>query len=193
MNPTSSHNQIFIINTLLSAYNVRKTERSVGSITTLTIKKHKNKTNPGKVFEQEFFNSFPDNIFIQRVKDDMLGYKNARNYCDFITFCPTILYLFELKSTKQKSLPFGNVSQFQVDTLYHYSKYKGIKAGFIINFRSHNYQTFFLPADRVYSYYYNGDRKSFSLEWVQENGIVLPASLIRTRYRFDLSPLFQSQ
>jgi penicillin-binding protein-related factor A (putative recombinase) len=127
------------------------------------------------------------------VKDDMLGFKNARNYCDFFAYSSPHLYLFELKSTKQKSLPFGNISQFQIDSLYHYSKYQGIKAGFVINFYSIDYQTYFLPAEKAYFFYHSDGRKSFPIAWVKENGILLPATLIRTRYRFDLSPLFQSQ
>ena len=143
------------------------------------------------MFEKEFFNSL-DNIFVQRIKDNTLRFENVKNVCDFIVFRQPFLYLVEPKTTKLRSLPFSNISQFQIDFLYHYSKQKGIVAGFIINFRSHDYKTFFLPAEKAYIYYYHSDRKSFPLEWVQENGIALPSSLIRTRYRFNLSPLLQS-
>ncbi|WP_175638341.1 Holliday junction resolvase RecU [Metabacillus schmidteae] len=152
--------------------------------------KTKNKTAHGKIFELEFLNSFQgNNIFFQRVKDDTLRYKNVQNFCDFICFSYPHLYLLELKTTKQKSLPFSNISHFQIDSLFHYSQYEGIKAGLVINFRSHDYQTFLLPAEIAYPYYNNADRRSFPLEWVQDNGIFLPSTLARTRYRFDISPL----
>lgn len=124
------------------------------------------------------------------MKDDTLRFKNVKNYCDFICFSYPNLYLLELKSTKQRSLPFNNISQYQIDSLYDYSKQEGIIAGFVINFRSYNYQTFFLHAVKAYDYYHQAERKSFPLDWVKENGIALPAKLIRTRYRFDLSPIF---
>ena len=155
--------------------------------------KPRNKTAPGKIFEKEFFNSFPDNLFVQRVKDDTLKFKNVQNFCDFIFYSEPHLYLFELKSTKQKSLPFNNISQYQIDTLFRYSKLPGIIAGFVISFRSHNYQTFFVPAEKVHYYYYHADRNSYPIEWVKQNGINLPATLIRTRYRFDLSPIHEDR
>jgi penicillin-binding protein-related factor A (putative recombinase) len=153
--------------------------------------KLKNKTAPGKIFEKEFFNSVPENVYVQRLKDDTLNFKNVKNCCDFICYSNPQLFLFELKSTKQKSLPFSNISQYQIDTLFQYSKQPGIRAGFVINFRTHNYQTFFVPAEKVHYYYYHANRNSFPFEWVQHNGIILPATLIRTRYRFDLSSILR--
>ncbi|GAE37597.1 Holliday junction resolvase RecU [Halalkalibacter akibai] len=151
----------------------------------------KSKTNHGKVFEKEFFNSSPSDIFVQRLKDDTMKFKNVQNCCDFIAYSYPNIFLFELKTTKQKSLPFSNISQYQIDTLNTHSKLSGVITGFVINFRSPNYQTHFVPADKIYDFYYNnsGGRKSFPLEWVQDNGILLPATLIRTRYKFDLSPI----
>lgn len=99
------------------------------------------------------------------MKDDTLRFKNVKNYCDFICFSYPNLYLLELKSTKQRSLPFNNISQYQIDSLYDYSKQEGIIAGFVINFHSYNYQTFFLPAVKAYDYYHQAERKSFPLEW----------------------------
>jgi penicillin-binding protein-related factor A (putative recombinase) len=153
--------------------------------TTLTTK-NKSKTNHGKVFEKEFFNSFPSEIFVQRLKDDTMKFANVKNSYDFFAYSYPIIFLFELKTTKQKSLPFANINQYQIDTLFLHNKQSGIIAGFVINFRSHDYQTFFVPAEKVH---YHADRNSFPIEWIQQNGINLPATLIRTRYRFDLSPI----
>lgn len=156
--------------------------------TSVTKQKNSRKTAHGKIFERDFLNSFPDNIFVQRLKDDTMKFKNVLNCCDFIAYNSPYLFLFELKSTKLKSLPFNNISKYQIDTLYDYSKQKGVVSGFVINFRSNTYSTYFVSADSMYSYYYNSDgRKSFSLEWVNENGILLPVTLIRTRYRIEIS------
>lgn len=155
---------------------------------------HKSKTAHGKIFEKEFLNSFPPNMFMQRLKDDTLKYKNVQNCCDFIAYVYPNIYLLELKSTKQKSLPFGNINQHQIDVLYRFSKLNGIVSGFVINFRTYNYSTFFVSAEKMYDFYYqSGGRKSFPLEWVQENGVLLPATLMRTRYKFDLNPILQLQ
>jgi penicillin-binding protein-related factor A (putative recombinase) len=158
-------------------------------MTTTLSTKNKSTTAHGKIFEKEFFNSFPSDVFIQRLKDDTMKFKNVQNCCDFFAYNYPNIFLFELKTTKQKSLPFSNINQYQIDTLFQYSKQPGINAGFVINFRSHDYQTFFVPAEKVHYYYYHADRSSFPIEWVQQNGITLPATLIRTRYRFDLSPI----
>lgn len=155
--------------------------------------KKKNKTGHGKVFEKEFANSVPQGeIILKRMKDDTMKFKNVQNSFDFFAYKFPQIFFFELKSTKQKSLPFGNIHPYQIDNLYEDSKNPGVVAGIVINFSTtEEYETYFVEAKAIYNFYYKAERKSFSLAWVRENGISLPAKKKRTRYTFDLSGIFE--
>lgn len=64
----------------------------------------------------------------------------------------------------------------------------GVFAGFVFNYRDMN-ETYFVDAVSVYYFYNAGERKSFSLDWVREHGILIPQKIKRTRYQYDLCNL----
>lgn len=122
------------------------------------------------------------------MKDDSLGFVGVRNPCDFILYKTPNIYLLELKSHKGKSIPFGALQAYQIESLHRYSQMDGVVAGFIFNFRDMS-ETYFVDATLVYQFYHTGERKSFSLEWTREHGLLIRQELKRTRYRYDLSNL----
>jgi len=122
------------------------------------------------------------------MKDDSLGFANVRNPCDFILYKYPYIYLLELKSHKGKSIPFSAIQPNQVEPLYKYSKIDGVMSGFVFNFRDMN-ETYFVDAVSVYQFYNDGERKSFSLGWAREKGILIPQELKRTRFKYDLGRL----
>jgi len=122
------------------------------------------------------------------MKDDSLGFANVRNPGDFILYKFPNVYLLELKSHKGKSIPLGALQPYQVESLHRYSQMEGVVAGFVFNFRDIN-ETYFVDAVTVYQFYHEGERKSFSLEWIKESGTLIPQKLKRTRYQYDLSNL----
>lgn len=111
-----------------------------------------------------------------------------KNPCDFILYKIPNIYLLELKSHKGKSIPFGALQLYQIESLHRYSQVDGVVAGFVFNYRDMN-ETYFVDAVTVYQFYHVGERKSFSVEWTKENGILIPQELKRTRYRYDFSNL----
>lgn len=125
------------------------------------------------------------------MKDDSLGFANVKNLCDFILYKIPNIYLLELKSHKGKSIPFGAIHPYQIESLYQFSSIDGVVAGFVFNFRDMN-ETYFVDVVTVYQFYHVGERKSFSLKWTKENGIFIPQKLKRTRYQFDFCNLLNS-
>lgn len=152
--------------------------------------------NPGKKFEEDFVKSIPDRCDVTRLKDAG-GWSNAtnmrftsKNPCDFVVFSPDragdrgVLYKLELKSTQGKSLPFSNIKEHQLDALCE-SDRKGVKAWFVINFRSVN-ETYWVPAIFVRMQIEKGERKSLALAEARALGRLIKQSLIRVRYKYDL-------
>lgn len=161
---------------------------------TITISESKRKggerSNPGKQFEKDFYASVSEkeDLFVYRLKDDNLGFAKVKNPCDFILYKKPNIYLLELKSHKGKSIPFGAIQSYQIESLYRFSNIDGVKAGFVFNFRDVN-ETYFVKAVSVYHFYHERERKSFSLDWVKENGIAIPQELKRTRFKYHLCNL----
>lgn len=163
----------------------------------------KSKTSAGKDFEKDFFNSFPKEFEVERVRDSE-GYRKKKdgtfvrmsgllNSCDFTAYKFPFFYKIECKSTQNKtSLPFSMLKPYQVDKLNQSCKYKGIVAGFVFNFRELD-ETYFIEADKIYDYYHNADRKSFPIDWVRQNGVLLPSKVVRTRIRYDLTNMIKPE
>jgi recombination protein U len=122
------------------------------------------------------------------LKDDSLGFANVKNPCDFILYKIPNIYLLELKSHKGKSIPFGAIQPYQIESLHRYSQMDGVVAGFVFNFRDVS-ETYFVDAESIYYFYKAEERKSFALGWIRENGIHIPQGLKRIRYKYDLSSL----
>lgn len=109
--------------------------------------------NAGKKFEDIFKKSIPSYCMIHRLKDTAQSYNNSKatrftwnNPCDFFCFDSQshLLYALELKSTKFKNMSFQKdkddnqskmIKYHQIESLRKLSKYDGIIAGFILNFR----------------------------------------------------------
>lgn len=109
--------------------------------------------NAGKQFEDNFKKSIPKYCMIHRLKDTAQSYNNSKetkftwnNPCDFFCFDSKshILYAFELKTTKYKSMSYETendkkstkmIKYHQIKSLKKLSQYDGITAGFILNFR----------------------------------------------------------
>ncbi len=155
------------------------------------------KVKHGKRFEEDFVKSIPDRCDITRLKDAG-GWSNATNMrftssnpCDFIVWngeeqrnkCK--MYKFELKSVQGKSLPFTNIKEHQLESMW-ISAYKYVTALFVVNFRAAN-KTYQIGAIEMMAHIKNSDRKSLSLENARVIGTLIPQTLIRVRWRYDLS------
>ena len=109
--------------------------------------------NSGKQFENDFSSSIPSYCFIHRLKDTAQSYNESKhtkftwdNPCDFFVFDSNshLFYAIECKSTKYKSISFQidkndksskMIKYHQIESLINMSKYNGIIAGLLLNFR----------------------------------------------------------
>ena len=151
--------------------------------------------NPGKIFEEDFYNSCPSCIWIKREKDNVMfsGHQDNMRFTmssdyDFEVFNGKILYLLELKSTKGKSLSYSAFKKTdkydQLERLLQHSNYENVSGGIIINFRE-NELTYYIPVRLFIAIKNTSDRKSISLDECKLHGEQIYQELKRTRYRYS--------
>lgn len=160
--------------------------------------------NEGKVFEKDFKNSVPKEIYIERLKDSTQSfYKNEKvkftptNPYDFFIFKFPRLYCFELKSTIGKSMSFWTngdenkkmIKKHQIEGLTKASQFDGIVAGFILNWRENN-NTYFLNIKDFNRFVKESEKKTLNEnDIIQYNGVLLKQNLLVTHYRYDVYDL----
>ena len=132
----------------------------------------------GKIFEQDFYNSCPDNMLLIRLKDGK-GY--GKNPCDYILLTRFAGYMIELKTTKEKRLPKANIRDHQLAILSEASKL-GLHAYFIINFRSFD-ETYIIAGDALEKAFKGV--KSIPIQWFRDNCKRINQTKKRTRWRYE--------
>ena len=132
----------------------------------------------GRNFEQDFYNSCPDNMLLIRLKDGK-GY--GKNPCDYVLISKIAGYMIELKTTKEKRLPKANIRDHQLAILSEASKL-GLHAYFIVNFRTYD-ETYLISGDTLQQAFEG--KKSIPLEWFRENCRRIVQTKKRTRWRYE--------
>ena len=101
------------------------------------------------------------------------------------------LYLVECKSTKGTSLPFTMVRQSQIDGLSDASKHN-LVAGFLVNFRNENNDTFFITIEEYIDMVNFINKKSFNIKDLKTIGAVyVDSTKKRVRYTYDIKKLLK--
>jgi len=105
--------------------------------------------NRGKQFErkfaEDFQRSFPNGT-LDRLYDQMSGYKTISNISDFIGYnYPNIFYL-ECKSHEGNTFPLSNLTQYE--PLSRKVGIKGVRAGVIIWFTDHD-RVIYVPISTI--------------------------------------------
>lgn len=155
------------------------------------------KKDAGKLFEEDIKKSIPEDFYIERYKDDTARFSGVSNPADFRLYKYPLTFLLECKSHKGKSLPLAKIRNNQIKGMYKASKYMGIYAGFLINFRDLE-ETYYVPVKNVVDKYYivendevigiNPDeRKSIPVDWCRKYGVRINQQKKRVRYAYDLS------
>ena len=110
--------------------------------------------NRGKPFEsviEECFNKI-ENVSVTRLHDQTMGYLGARNPCDFLIFHTPYLYALECKSvhgntfsiySKDPKKRYGNITNYQWESLLEMSKIKNVFAGVLVWFVDKDETVFF--------------------------------------------------
>ena len=157
--------------------------------------------NAGKLFEEDFKKSVPDNIYYYRLKDASSSWSNdgtsrftPKNPFDSILYKYPIMFQIELKSTKGSSISFGGqskmIKEHQINSLTESSKHFGITAGFIFNFRTYNNATYFMHIIDFNNFLERTTKLSINLNDIENfGGIAIENNLLKKRYRYNIKLL----
>ncbi|WP_249312028.1 hypothetical protein [Congzhengia minquanensis] len=131
----------------------------------------------GKIFENNFKASIPDNIWYYRPPDSAQGFDigassklrfSQHSPCDCMLFNGTHLFCLELKTVFGTSISFerekddkGVIHKYQFDSLSKFAKYKNVISGFLLDFRKSDH-TYFTKIDDVLNMIKCIDKKSFN-------------------------------
>lgn len=151
--------------------------------------------NIGKKFENNFKKSVPEDMFLYRLRDSSGTWSNGdktrftpSNICDYILFDGDYLYLFELKSTKGKSLPFTNIKEHQINDLMRANEYSNIFSLLVIEF-SDIEEYYCLKIDDFKTFYDSANRKSLPIEFCREKGIKIGYTRLRTNVKLNIKQM----
>ena len=170
-------------------------------------------TEEGKRFERAFANSVPADVYCERFPDAAVGFNakekltggapiignNKNNKIrfapkspyDFILYKRPELFCIELKTAGTSNFSFSgksaNIKDHQIRSLLKASKYAN--AGLILNFRKTS-NTYYLEINDFCRIKETLNKKSFNEKDIINYAIELPHKLMRTNYKYDLSPLF---
>lgn len=140
----------------------------------------------GKIFEEEIKASFPPEFYVERYKDDTAGFYGISNPADFRLYKYPYTFLVELKTHKGKSIPLEAIRPNQIQGMYKAVQYKGIYAGFLLNFRDLE-ETYYIAVQDMVTYINSTERKSIPVDWCRETGVRIEQKKKRTRYTYNLS------
>lgn len=154
--------------------------------------------NAGKLFENDFKQSVPDTCWIYRLRDNASSFANgdntrftSSNICDYILFddITRTLFLVECKSTKGTSIPLSMVRDNQIKGLKEASKHD-LVAGFLINFRNKDNDTFFVLIDEFLDMISSINKKSFNVKDLENIGAIKIENIKkRTRYTYNIQKM----
>ncbi|MCA1027079.1 Holliday junction resolvase RecU [Cytobacillus kochii] len=166
----------------------------------------------GKQFEEDLKKSASDqSIFFYRIKDVNPMFLKAntavsKNDFDCFIYKKPNLFPVELKSTKAKSVSFSEkiIKKHQIKALENASKYDGLVAGFIFNFRAYDNSTYYVPINEFLKYKYIAEnqikehtykakvnKSSISLDICEEIGIEISNVKKKVRYRYYINSLLE--
>jgi penicillin-binding protein-related factor A (putative recombinase) len=167
-------------------------------------------TNAGKQFELDLKTSAKEQgIYFYRIKDvnPLFLKSNAKvstNDFDSFIYKKPNLFPVELKSTGSRSISFDNkiIKKHQIQALEEASKYEGLIAGFIFNFREYDNFTCFihisdfleiqyLSQNQISEHRFKSklNKSSIGLDICKEVGIEIRNVIKKTTYRYYINKL----
>lgn len=167
--------------------------------------------NKGKIFETAIKNSVPKDCYYFRLHDPAQSFDQSStlrfslpNPYDCLLFCYPTLFALELKSTESTSMGFWRedfvdktkkqtfmIKKNQIKGLDTASQFKGVVAGFLLNWRKTNH-TYFWNINDFLEFTNMLDKKSFNEEDViSHNGMLIEQTLKKVNYKYNLENLCQ--
>lgn len=159
----------------------------------------------GKQFEKAFQDSLPKEYVCYRLKDAPKDFKNENpnirftpsNIADYIIGNPYTakMHFVELKETNGTSLPFGNINFDHIQKMLEKERPGFCESYVLIRFSDKRTGTYAVRVKSILDYVEEQKRsdkpkKSYSFDWIVENGILIPERLIKVNYRLDVTPVF---
>lgn len=136
-----------------------------------------------------------DNVWIYRLKDNAAsfgGSQNTRfashNMCDYIMFHDDTrtFYCLELKSTQGTSVPLTMIRDNQIEELTNAGKHD-IVAGFVVNYRNKNNDTYFIEICDFNRMISEIDKKSFNIKDLKKyNAIPINSECKKVNYKYNI-------
>lgn len=145
----------------------------------------------GKKFEVDFNASCEKAEKLSyRIKTRQTRYVGDNEIADFILYDYPIIHFLELKSTKEKRLPFSMIRPNQLIGLYDVIKFKGVRAGVVVQFREPEYSHYYIPIQVIEEAIKDG-KKSLSIKHIQEDerNIYIPHTQKRVSVSLDIIQL----
>lgn len=172
-------------------------------------------SNVGKVFEENFKKSIPDNMFCYRPPDqsqafdidnNAVGKKTKLRFsrhspCDYMVFDGNYLYCLELKSVAGSSISFerskeengrGVIHYYQVDSLNDFAKKDNVYSGFLLDFRGID-KTYYLSIEEFNKLISSINKKSFTVSDMLKycSSILIDKRKLKVHYRYNVVKLFE--
>lgn len=147
----------------------------------------KQRSNRGKLFEDDFRRSFTGftDVLCERLNDQEGHRRGVSAPCDFYVYERPGLLFVELKSTRNKRLEWSRISPNQWDGLMARHTIPGVLAGVLIEFQNvDDTEVQFFLIQQLAAWRLAG-RKSVAQK---DGGIVLYGTKRRTRYHYDVGP-----
>lgn len=159
--------------------------------------------NEGKIFEDDFKTSIPEEVYCYRPPDSSIGFdveKSSQRFSlkspfDFILCKNGQMYCLELKSSKEKRMSFGDnnssmIKLRQVRNLLDAER-SGAVSGLILNFRQLE-ETYYVSAGKFMDFVHQTTKKSVNIDDVRQFGILVPSIKKITRYRYNLGVIWKT-
>lgn len=135
----------------------------------------------GKKFEQDLGKSCElAGIFSYRIKTRHTQYRGDNEIADYLVYVSPNLFVLELKSTKEKRLPFDMIRLNQITGLIDVAKFGGVYAGILVQFREPEYSHWYIPIE-VIEEYIKGDRKSIPIKECQDDPRIIEIPFTKKR------------
>lgn len=161
--------------------------------------------NDGKVFENSFKESVPNDCYYLRLKDPASSFGDQGNSAlrfsvsnpfDVLLFSNPNLFTLELKSTKGTAFSFKGktpmIKKNQVEGLTHASEFENVIAGFIFNMREPTNRTYFLDIKSFNKFVESTEKSSINEKDILSAGAIeIKSRLKKVKYSYYINEFIE--
>ena len=141
----------------------------------------------GKQFEKLFREQVEalGDVYCYRILD-YSNFMGISNPCDTLAYCYPYMFMIEMKTTETPSLPFKNISNYQLKSLLAGNKIYGVKAGFLIWWVNHD-TTKWVPPEVIVEH----EKKSLRYDYKDNRILTIHGKKKRVFFEYDWKRFFR--